>query len=254
MSGGWVKVHRQLRSHWLWSDPGQLRAWLELIFRATYRHERKVLINGHLVTVPRGSVALSKVEFARELGWSRPKLDRYLKRLEDDNMVIQETLHKATLISLVNYEAYQDEGDETLHKTEQQTCSRQTPDVPADVTPYIKKERKEGKRREKESIREVLSIDFPFPPSLERADVRAAISRWCSYRAEIGRPVAAATLEENFRYFSNRPDALIESIQRSIALGYVGLLPAAAPATENEPEPEWMKSARAERARKEKLQ
>lgn len=103
---GWVKLHRSVLEHWVFGDAELFRIWAEVLLRASHK-ERKMIFNGELVVAPRGSLVVSKIKWAERLGLSRPRLDRALGKLECDGMIVQQTSKRRTVISVVNYEAYQ---------------------------------------------------------------------------------------------------------------------------------------------------
>lgn len=112
MSHGWIKLHRSLKKHWVCQDAEILRVWITLLLEASHKN-RSVLFNGELVELERGSLVLSKLELSGRLGLSRPRLDRVLKKLERDRMILQETSSRCTVVSVVNYHRHQmDETDD----------------------------------------------------------------------------------------------------------------------------------------------
>ena len=41
---GYIKLYRDIRSHWIWSDPDYLRAWVDLLMMVNHE-DRQVLFN-----------------------------------------------------------------------------------------------------------------------------------------------------------------------------------------------------------------
>ena len=71
--------------------------------------EKKIRLNGDIVTIERGQFHTSVVKLAERWNWSRNRVNRFLKLLEKDNMV--ETKGEAgcgTRITLINYGKFQD--------------------------------------------------------------------------------------------------------------------------------------------------
>ncbi len=106
---GWISVHRQLQEHWLWKDKpfSKGQAWIDLLLLVNH-DDNKTLIDGELVLVKRGQKITSIRKLADRWGWSRHKVDDFLKLLESDKMLEQNRDSKKTVISILNYSDYQD--------------------------------------------------------------------------------------------------------------------------------------------------
>lgn len=149
MKTGWIKLHRSLAHHDLWlSEPftrGQ--AWADLIMLANHKpgHIRR---RGLYVTVNRGQVGRSQEELANRWRWSKGKVIRFLKELENGGRITKETELKnvavTSLISITNYDQYQNCGTED--GTEDDTVNGPKT-VPKTV---LEQEVKKGKKEKKE--------------------------------------------------------------------------------------------------------
>lgn len=106
MSHGWIKLYRSLKKHWLFTDAEMLRVWIAILLKASHK-DRSLLFNGQLVLLQRGTLVLSKLALAERLALTRPRLDRILGKLERDQMIVQRTSSRSTVISVVNYDKYQ---------------------------------------------------------------------------------------------------------------------------------------------------
>lgn len=107
---GYIKLYRDIRDHWIWTDNEEsfdrLHAWVDLIMMANHK-DKKVLFNGKLVTVKRGSRITSIRKLSERWGWSRHKVSDFLNALEQDDMITQERATQKTLINVINYGFYQ---------------------------------------------------------------------------------------------------------------------------------------------------
>ncbi|AUR84943.1 coil containing protein [Vibrio phage 1.064.O._10N.261.52.E2] len=109
---GWISIHRAISDNWVWDcefSTGQ--AWVDLLLHANHK-ENKFMIKGQMVTVKRGEQARSEVTLAKQWKWSRNKVRRFLKNLENDSMIERKTTHLTTIISICNYSSFQ-VGDTT---------------------------------------------------------------------------------------------------------------------------------------------
>ncbi|MBM7835921.1 hypothetical protein [Clostridium sardiniense] len=118
---GWQKVYRDITSHWLWEDKPFSRgqAFIDLLLMVNHQ-DKKILFNGDLIEVRRGSKITSLRKLSEEWGWSTKKTKKFLELLEKDNMITVKSDNKKTLITIENYSLYQDSGntEETEEKQE----------------------------------------------------------------------------------------------------------------------------------------
>jgi len=120
---GWIKLHRQLFENRLWlSEPfSRGQAWVDLLLLAN--HEPSFYYKrGNKINVERGQIGRSEVELSSRWTWSRTKLRRFLNDLEKEQQIIQQKSTVTLIITIVNYEKYQ----EKEQQTGQQKNSRKT--------------------------------------------------------------------------------------------------------------------------------
>lgn len=142
---GWIKLHRQIRSHWVFKNANYFKAWVVIISEVNHK-STKVIIEGELIECKRGQSINSLATWVKILGddWTIQKLRTFLKLLEKDEMINTEGLRKTTRLTVCNYESYQSEqqGDN------KETTNRQQGDNKEITT--NKNEKKE--KNEKEEI------------------------------------------------------------------------------------------------------
>jgi DNA replication protein DnaD len=126
---GWIAVNRSLCSHWLWeAEPftkGQ--AWIDLLLNANHA-PAKFYLKGALITLERGEQARSQVTLASQWKWSRNKVKRFLKVLEDDQMIAMQTNQQTSIISICNYSGFQGNDKSSGASKNHQTDIRRTSD------------------------------------------------------------------------------------------------------------------------------
>ena len=110
-SMGWVSIYRSLQDDDLWkSEPftrGQ--AWVDLILLA--RHEAgHTRVRGIRVELARGSLSTAEDKLASRWQWSRGKVRRFLKELEEDGRIVQQKTRVSSVIAIANYNEYQHDG------------------------------------------------------------------------------------------------------------------------------------------------
>lgn len=119
---GWIALHRNIRDHWVYQEKrvfSKYEAWLDLLMDANHQNN-KFLFDGQLIEVNRGEFITSVRKLCERWGWSNTKVNRFLKMLEDDQMLIRKSDSKKTVITIVNYDFYQrHESKETTQKRQQ---------------------------------------------------------------------------------------------------------------------------------------
>lgn len=119
---GWIALHRNIRDHWVYQEKrvfSKYEAWLDLLMDANHQNN-KFLFDGQLIEVNRGEFITSVRQLCERWGWSNTKVNRFLKMLEDDQMLIRKSDSKKTVITIVNYDFYQrHESKETTQKRQQ---------------------------------------------------------------------------------------------------------------------------------------
>lgn len=124
MNEGFITIHRQLMKHWIWQEPEAFKFWMALLLEANWE-EKKTMFNGSLLTVKRGQLVFGRIKYSMKLGISEKRIRRYLNLLEKDDMIGQQKTNKFTLISIVNYESYQDKASQRPSKGQPRATSKQ---------------------------------------------------------------------------------------------------------------------------------
>lgn len=136
---GYIRLYRDIREHWVWSDAETLRAWIDLIMMVNHE-DRQVFFNGKLITVKRGSCITSIRKLAIRWGWGKNRVTRFLETLERDGMLDTKRDSKKTLLTIENYGKYQPQPSKsgtatrTLTRTQTETQTR----TQTDHKQYIK--------------------------------------------------------------------------------------------------------------------
>ncbi len=110
---GWFAVPRD---HWLWGlSPDYFRVAMQLLREANWR-ESRVVIDGDVVVVPRGSCLTSRAGLAERSGVTVKRARTAVTFLERENFLTRKRANTGarapTLISIVNYDAWRPMSDE----------------------------------------------------------------------------------------------------------------------------------------------
>jgi hypothetical protein len=124
---GWVKIHRSLLDHPLWTENefSKGQAWIDLI--AIANHSPSVIHRrGIRVEILRGQVGQSYRSLAERWKWSTWKVQKFMDFLVSEDMICKlnndtqnETV--STLITIVNYEKFQETQTQNNTQTKRKT-------------------------------------------------------------------------------------------------------------------------------------
>lgn len=109
---GWISIHRKICDHWVWDEKPFCRskAWIDLLLMVNHT-DNKITLDGQLFEVKKGQRITSIRKLANRWGWSTKKVKMFLSVLESDNMLVVKSDNKKTLITVVNYDFYQPNGN-----------------------------------------------------------------------------------------------------------------------------------------------
>jgi len=180
MTGGWIKITRDIRSNWLWSDPVKFQWWIDILMEVNYE-PKKVLIKGKVLDCGRGQCLYSLDSWAQRWRTTKKTVSRFFSALEADHKIDTESMTVCTRITVCDYDSYKGLVN-AVDPAYNPGCN------PAHDTahdPQLKKERQERKKEER--------MDAVFvPPSLFEVKAyfdekgyseQAAVKAWEYYEA-----------------------------------------------------------------------
>lgn len=112
MAEGWIKLHRKIfeNVYYFSEEFTRSQAWVDMILLANHR-PNMFFQRGIKVVVQRGEIGWSVEKLAVRWKWSRGKVERFLKELETSGQIVRQKTNITTLISIVNYDTYQDDSN-----------------------------------------------------------------------------------------------------------------------------------------------
>lgn len=113
MNNGWIYLHRKLLDCSIWTDnePYDRRsAWIDLLLLANHS-DKTIIFDGQKMVITRGQYLTSVRKLSERWHWSVNRTLRYLRLLEELEMIHRESNAKRTLITVVNYGVYQVTGN-----------------------------------------------------------------------------------------------------------------------------------------------
>lgn len=136
---GWIKIHRDITKHWIFQDAEKFKWWIDMLFLASYE-DNKTNVGSKIVEVKRGQFVGSLSFFMKRWGVGKERIINYLRLLQSDGMIDKVSDKNITLITICNYESYQNVPDNLPDSQ-----SDHHADNPPDNLPDTTKEIKEGK-------------------------------------------------------------------------------------------------------------
>lgn len=104
---GWIKLHRKtLENPIIMQDKEYLAVWIFLLLNATHA-EYDVMFEGKRITLQKGQLITGRKTISKKLDISESKVQRILKSFENEQQIEQQTTSRNRLISILNWEAYQ---------------------------------------------------------------------------------------------------------------------------------------------------
>lgn len=109
---GWVKIHRKILDNpVVCKDSETFSIWLYLLLSATHQ-EIPAVFKGEKITLKKGQLITGTLSISKKLKINKDKVQRTLKCFEIDKQIEQETSNKNRLISILNWEEYQNNDNE----------------------------------------------------------------------------------------------------------------------------------------------
>lgn len=176
---GWIKLYRKMQECALWDDPepfDRRSAWIDLLLLANHE-DKTTVFDGKKVTVLRGQRITSVRALAGRWHWGNAKTLKFLRLLEELEMIERESDSSRTLITIVNYGVYQGcenaDGTETEHKRNADgTLIDTDPERKSTTNKNIKNDKEvKNEKNEKEKTLSTLNVsDAETVPPVEKPD------------------------------------------------------------------------------------
>lgn len=154
MNRGFIKIYRKIEDNILWlsnDEPFDSRsAWIDLILIANHK-DNSFKLGMQTMQVKRGQKWTSSKKLADRWNWSRQKVMKYLRMLQNEGMIYLETSNRGLLINLVNYGIYQEKSKGTRYAdaTANITSAGHQVQQPTDTNKNVKNDIKNDIKNEK---------------------------------------------------------------------------------------------------------
>lgn len=132
MSQGWIKVHRQIKEHYLFKEKrvfSKFEAWMDILLMANHA-DNKFILGNELIELKKGQFITSELKLMSNWNWSKSKVRSFLSLLQSDSMIVLTTDKKKTTLTVVKYGDYQvSETTEKPQRDHKRTTSRPQADT-----------------------------------------------------------------------------------------------------------------------------
>ncbi|MDA7028496.1 hypothetical protein PJ311_18315 [Bacillus sp. CLL-7-23] len=163
MMQGWIKLHRKIIEHEIWSDVTTFRLFTFLLLRASHHDGNK--ING--MELKQGQFIRSYSKLCEDLSYkegrglkkvSKSTILRSVKKLVSKGMVTVSETDNGTLFTIVNYQSYQELNTpkESFRETEDEPFTERIQNE-VGTNPELKQELKNSRKEEEEEEKSNLS-------------------------------------------------------------------------------------------------
>lgn len=214
---GWIKISRDIQSHWIYQDSEKLKWWIDLLLLANFE-DKKVTIKFRVFDCKRGQLLYSLKTLSQRWNVSKSVVNNFLEMLRKQNMIetVNETV--TTRITICNYDTYQQIGNANETETKRNQNANETQ---CDTT-------KEHKEQEviKEIKKKTKDVEFDF--SFVANNFKEPFEMWIDYKKQIKDPyktqIGIEKAYSNLLLLSTgKPNIAQLIVDKSIANNWKGL-------------------------------
>lgn len=217
----WIKLNRGIWDNFIWDfeKPKYALAWIDMLLMANYK-DKKILFDGKVEVVKRGSFITSMVKLAERWNMDRATVKRFLDVLQNDGMITYSCNNRRTLINIVNYSTFQSFGvEDTTTESTTDSATHTTAESTAESTTHSTQHKKVKKIKESKESKKSYS-DVP--------ELNVALISFTEYRKGIKKPMsdhAVALMVNKLNKMTSNVQEQIEILNQSIVNGWQGIFP-----------------------------
>ena len=186
---------------------------------ANYK-DKKILFDGKVEVVKRGSFITSMVKLAERWNMDRATVKRFLDVLQNDGMITYSCNNRRTLINIVNYSTFQSFGvEDTTAESTTDSATHTTAESTAESTTHSTQHKKVKKIKESKESKKSYS-DVP--------ELNAALISFAEYRKGIKKPMSDHAVEltvNKLNKMTSNVQEQIDILNQSIVNGWQGIFP-----------------------------
>lgn len=188
---GWIKIDRNIRNHWIWSDPIKFQWWFDIIMTVNYE-DKKVPIGYKLFLCKRGESLMSYNEWAKRWKVSKSVVYNFFTMLKNDEMISIKNETVTIRLTVCNYDSYQDNQNGNKTDGERIENASRTHRERKAYTTKEREEKKELEERKEEDINIVSSETKTNNEAFEK------FNKWLDSETTFVRKIKKQITEEQF--------------------------------------------------------
>jgi hypothetical protein len=235
-NNGWIQLHRTIHKHWIWKDANKLKWWIDILLTVNHT-DAKILIGNALIECKRGQSINSLETWAKRWGVSKSKVRRFLILLQNDSMIVSESVQKTTRITVCKYESYQGKRNNNETIVNHKRNDSETMATPNNnVEEEKKKKEQELKLYTEQYINHFNSLfNKNYKPI---KTIETALKYWLTIYTidEIKQALTLSTKLDTFeaKICREEPIKLLRQSNKSGGVDYIGNLLNSTPTTNND--------------------
>jgi hypothetical protein len=219
---GYIKLHRKF-IEWEWFNiPHMVQLFIYLLLSANHKDG-----DWRGIKIKRGQLLTGLNRMNTDTGISIQTLRTCLSRLEKTGEITSEVTNKYRVITICNYDTYQDkDADTNKPPNKQLTSNQQTTNKQLTTNKNDKNKKNEKNKKIYKAVKAKLNYDLP--EGFEQIWLE-----WLEYKTEskfeyteIGMKKAISQFVNKYSYSMN---AFRDAVNNSIACGYQGIFPSKQP-------------------------
>lgn len=187
---GWIKVYRKIEDCPIWFDDkfDHGHAWIDLLLMANHR-PKTIFFDSNPVVIGTGQILTSVRKLSAKWGWNKDTTLRFLRLLEEQEMIIRDSNAKRTLLTIVNYELYQGDTDSKSDtKTDSESDSESDTEPPQTRIKELKNNIHVAPKEQRESDKADFEVIYKKYPK-KKAGRGRALKIYLAWTSSKGRYV-----------------------------------------------------------------
>ena len=180
---GWVKLYRKtLDNPIACKDSDYFAVWCYLLLNATHKEVEKIFA-GEKITLKKGQLITGRKVIATTFNISDSKVGRILKTLENEQQIEQQTSNKNRLISIVNWECYQ-ESEQQNEQQVNNNCTTSEHKQECKELKNIRIKELKNKRKEEKKTLTLSECTQQIQAQCFSEKISHVFIEWCRYKEE----------------------------------------------------------------------
>lgn len=216
---GWIKIHRKiLENPIICKDSDYLAVWIYLLLNATHK-EIPALFKGKKIILQKGQLITGRKSMSNQLKISESKIYRIINDFKSEQQIEQQTSNQNSLISILNWDKYQQIEQQNEQQNEQQMNNERTTNEQRVNTNKNDKNVKNDKNNVKEKNTKRKTFEDIFSENHFSEQLENTIKDFIDMRKTIKKPMTSKALElliKNLEKLTNLEEEKIAILNQSI--------------------------------------